>query len=66
MQSPFLPADEAYLIEVITECRTKLQLALTTAQHYPQLPDLANAIGDAYTGCQEAEAILIDPNTYLE
>lgn len=65
-QSPFTLADEQYLLEVITECRTKIQSALSTAQRYSQLPELAAALGDAITGCQEAEAILIDPATYLE
>jgi len=64
--SPFTPADESYLIETLTECRVKLESALKTAIGYSQLPDLATAIGDALTGCQEAEAIVIDPAAYLE
>ena len=64
--SPFTQADEAYLLETLTECRVKLENALKTAQGYSRLPDLSNAIGDAYTGCQEAEAIILDPETYLE
>lgn len=64
--SPLTPADESYLIETLTECRVKLESALKTAQGYSRLPDLATAIGDAVTGCQEAEAIVIDSTTYLE
>jgi hypothetical protein len=64
--SPFTPADEQYLLEILTECRIKLESALKTAQAYRQLPDLATAIGDAVTGCQEAEAIVIDPQAYVE
>lgn len=63
--SPLTPADESYLIEVLTECRVKLESALKTAQGYSKLPDLATAIGDALTGCNEAEAIVIDSVAYL-
>ena len=66
MQSPFTPADESYLLEVLTECRVKLESALKTATGYSQIPDLASAIGDAVTGCQEALCVLEDPATYLE
>jgi hypothetical protein len=65
-QSPFTPADEQYLAEVLTECRLKLETALKTAQGYSRLPDLAAGIGDALTGCQEALTVLNDPQTYLE
>ncbi len=65
-QSPFTPADEAYLQEVLTECRIKLESALATAQGYSCLPDLAVALGDAITGCNEALAVVNDPQTYLE
>jgi hypothetical protein len=64
--SPFTRADEQYLAEVLTECRTKLESALSTAQGYTRLPDLAAGIGDALTGCQEALTVLNDPATYLE
>ncbi len=66
MQSPFTPADEQYLIEILTECRTKLESALQTAQGYSQLPDLAMGIGDAITGIREAAAVVIEPEAYLE
>jgi hypothetical protein len=65
-QSPLTPADEAYLQEVLTECRVKLESALTTAQRYDGLPDLAVALADALTGCQEALAVINDPQTYQE
>ena len=65
-QSPLAPADEAYLLEALTECRVKLETALQTAQGYTQLPDLAAAIGDAFTGCQDALTVLNDLQTYLE
>jgi hypothetical protein len=64
--SPFSSTDEQYLAEVLTECRTKLESALKTAQGYQRLPDLAAGIGDALTGCQEALTVLNDPQTYLE
>jgi hypothetical protein len=65
-QSPFTPADEAYLIETLTECCTKLESALSTAQSYSRLPDLAAGIGDALTGCQEALTVLNNLQNYLE
>jgi hypothetical protein len=65
-QSPFTPADEQYLAEVLTECRVKLESALKTAQGYSRLPDLAAGIGDALTGCLDAVSVLNDPTTYLE
>ncbi len=64
--SPFTPADEAYLLEVLTECRAKLESALATAQGYSRLPDLAKGIGDAITGIHEAAAVVIDPEIYIE
>ncbi len=64
--SPFTPADEAYLLEVLTECRAKLESALETAQGYSRLPDLAKGIGDAITGIHEAAAVVIDPEIYME
>jgi hypothetical protein len=64
--SPFTLADEQYLLEVLTECRAKLESALATAQGYSQLPDLAKGIGDAITGIHEAAAVVIDPELYLE
>jgi hypothetical protein len=65
-QSPFTPADEQYLLETLTECRTKLQMALTTAQGYSRLPDLAKGLADALTGIHEAAAVVLEPETYLE
>ena len=65
-QSPLTPADESYLQEVLTECRVKLESALTTAKGYSGLPDLAVALADAITGCQEALAVINDPRTYQE
>ena len=65
-RSPFTPADESYLQEVLTECRVKLESALSTAQNYTRLPDLSTALSDALTGCQEALAVLNDPQTYQE
>ncbi|HEY9675378.1 MAG TPA: hypothetical protein V6D11_28305 [Waterburya sp.] len=64
--SPFTQADEIYLLEVFTECRTKLQSALSTAQRYPQLPDIEKGIADAITGIHEAAAVVLEPETYLE
>jgi len=65
-QSPFTPADESYLQEVLTECRVKLESALSTAKGYSGLPDLSVALADALTGCQEALAVVNDPQTYQE
>ena len=65
-RSPFTPADESYLQETLTECRVRLESALTTAQRYSRLPDLAVALSDALTGCHEALAIVNDPKTYQE
>jgi hypothetical protein len=62
----FTPADESYLQETLIECRIKLESALTTAQRYSRLPDLAVALSDALTGCHEALAIVNDPKTYQE
>lgn len=64
--SPFTEADEQYLLEVLTECRVKLDSALVTAQGYRRLPDLSTAISDALTGIHQAAAIVIEPETYLE
>lgn len=64
--SPFTPADEQYLIEVLTECRVKLDSALVTAKRYSRLPDLSTAIADSITGIHQAAAIVIEPETYLE
>ncbi len=64
-RSPFTPADESYLQEVVTECRIKLESALGTAKGY-SLPDLTTALADALTGCQEALAVINDPQTYQE
>jgi hypothetical protein len=65
-QSPFAPADENFLTETLVECRARLQMALETAQGYSRLPDLATALGDAVTGCEEALTVLGDPATYLD
>jgi hypothetical protein len=65
-QSPFTPADESYLQEVVTECRIKLESALSTAQGYNRLPDLAVALADAIINCQEALVVINDPQTYQE
>jgi hypothetical protein len=64
--SPFTSADEQYLLEVLHECRAKLESALETAQGYSRLPDLAKGIGDAITGIHEAAAVVIDPEIYIE
>jgi len=62
--TPFTPADEIYLQEVLTECRVRLESALSTAQGYAHLPDLSTALSDAITGCQKAIAIVNDPENY--
>ncbi len=62
----FTPADESYLVETLVECRFKLESALSTAQRYSSLPDLAVALSDALTGCHEALAVINDPKTYQE
>jgi hypothetical protein len=62
----FTQADEQYLAETLIECKIKLEFALQTAQEYRRLSDLATAICDALTGCQEALAIVNDPQAYLE
>ncbi len=64
--SPFTSADESYLQEILTECRVKLESALSTAKGYSRLPDLAVALSDAATGCNEALAVVNDPQTYQE
>lgn len=64
--SPFAPADEQYLLEVLTECRAKLDSALATANRYPRLPDLSTALADSITAIHKAAAIAIEPETYLE
>ncbi len=64
--SPFTPADEAYLQETIIECCNFLQMVLKTAKTYDRLPDLAAGIGDAITGCEEALAVIQDPQKYIE
>ncbi len=64
--SPFTPPDEVYLLEVLTECCSRLNSALATSERYPQLPDLKSAIADAITGIHEAAAIVVEPETYLE
>jgi hypothetical protein len=64
--SPLSPADEAFLAETLIECQTRLKMALETAQTYSRLPDLATALGDAVTGCEEALTVLGDPVTYLD
>ncbi len=65
-QSIFTPADESFLEETLVECRARLRMALETAKTYNRLPDLATALGDAVTGCEEALAVVRDPQKYLE
>lgn len=65
-QSPFTPADENFLIETLVQCRHQLESVLKTAQGYQQLPDLVTAIADSLTAIHKAEAITIDPQTYME
>jgi len=65
-RSPFTPADEIYLTETLVECRTKLESALSAAQRYSRLPDLATTLADAITGCEQALTVVNDPQTYLE
>jgi hypothetical protein len=55
-----------YLQEVITECKVRLESALSTAKGYSRLPDLTVALSDAVTGCNEALTVLNDPQTYQE
>ncbi len=64
--SPLAPADESFLVETLIECRTRLQMALQTAQGYSRLPDLVTGLGDAITGCDEALAVVRDPQKYIE
>jgi hypothetical protein len=64
--SPLTPADEAFLSETLIECQTRLKMALETAQIYSRLPDLATGLGDAITACEEALAVVRDPQAYLE
>jgi hypothetical protein len=66
VQSPFTSADEAYLQEVLVDCRVRLESALATAKGYSRLPDLTTALADALTGCQEALAVVNDPQSYQE
>ncbi len=66
VQSPFTPADEAYLQEVVTECKVRLESALATAKGYSRLPDLAVALADAVTACTEALAVIDNPQIYQE
>ena len=65
-QSPLTVADEDFLVETLMECRARLRMALETAKTYNRLPDLATALGDAVTGCEEALAVVRDPQKYLE
>jgi hypothetical protein len=65
-QTPLTNADESYLQEVLTECRVKLKSALATAKGYSRLPSLATALSHAVEGCQEALAVVNDPQTYEE
>jgi hypothetical protein len=64
--SPLTPADESFLMETLIECQTRLKMALETAQGYSRLPDLATALGDAVTACEEALSVAQDPQKYLE
>jgi hypothetical protein len=64
--SPLTLADEDFLAETLIECKNRLRMALETAQTYNRLPDLATALGDAVTACEEALAIVQDPQKYIE
>jgi hypothetical protein len=64
--SPLAVADEDFLVETLMECRNRLRMALETAQTYSRLPDLATALGDAVTACEEALAVVQDPQKYIE
>jgi hypothetical protein len=64
--SPLTPADESFLTETLIECQIRLKMALETAQAYSRLPDLATALGDSVTACEEALAVVRDPQKYLE
>ncbi len=63
---PLTPNDETYLAEVVVECKARLQSALSTAQRYSRVPELATSLADALTGCQQAAAILQDLETYAD
>jgi hypothetical protein len=63
---PLTPNDEAYLAEVVVECKARLQSALSTAQRYSRVPELATSLADALTGCQQAAVILQDLETYAD
>lgn len=64
--TPLTQADESFLEETLVECRNRLRVALETAKGYSRLPDLATALGDAVTACEEALAVVQDPQKYLE
>lgn len=64
--SPIAPADEAFLTEVLIDCQIRLKMALEAAKGYSRLPDLATALGDAVTACQEGLAVVQDPQKYIE
>jgi hypothetical protein len=65
-QTLLTDADESYLQEVLTECRVRLESALSTAKGYSRLPDLAVALSDAVTNCNEALAVVNDLKTLSE
>lgn len=65
-QSPIAPADEVFLTEVLVDCQIRLKMALEAARGYSRLPDLATALGDAVTACQEGLAVVQDPQKYIE
>lgn len=65
-QTPLSQADEAFLIETLVECRTRLSSALETAKTYDCLPELATGLGDALTGCDEALTVIQNPQNYIE
>jgi hypothetical protein len=64
--SPLALADESFLTETLVECQIRLKMALQTGQTYHRLPDMATALGDAVTACEEALAVVRDPQKYLE
>ncbi len=65
-KTPFTPADEAYLTEVVIESRVRLASALETAKRYSQVPALTTTLADAVTAVQQADAILQDLDTYAD
>ncbi|MBW4549287.1 MAG: hypothetical protein KME25_33500 [Symplocastrum torsivum CPER-KK1] len=65
-KKPFTAADESYLSEVVIECKNRLESALSTAQGYSRVPQLATSLADAVTAVGEAAAILQDIDSYSD